>query len=36
VGEDVAVERIERGVVDVGLQDALAEIVEDDCAFRKF
>ena len=30
VGEHVAVERIERGVVDVGREHALAEIVEDD------
>lgn len=29
MGEHVAVERVERRVVDVGLQDALAEIVED-------
>ena len=32
VGEHVAVERIERGVVDVGSEDALLEVVEDDDA----
>ena len=30
VGEDVAVERVQGGVVDVGREHALAEIVEDD------
>ena len=30
VGQHVAVERIERGVVDVGSEDAFLEVVEDD------
>jgi len=29
VGEDVAIERVQGGVVDVGREHALAEIVED-------
>ena len=32
VREHVAIERIERGVVDVGRQHALAQVVEDDDA----
>ena len=32
VGEHVAVERIQRGIVDVGLEHAFAEIVEHDDA----
>jgi hypothetical protein len=34
VGQDVAIERIERRVVDIGCEDSLAEIVEDDDAYR--
>ena len=34
VREHVAIERIERGIVDVGREDAFFEIVEDDDAHR--
>ncbi len=34
VGEDVAIERIERRIVDIWCQDTLAEVVEDDDAYR--
>jgi hypothetical protein len=30
VGEQIAIERVQRGIVDVRLEDTLAEIVEDD------
>ena len=31
VGEDVAIERIERRIVDIGCEDTLAEVVEVMC-----
>ncbi len=30
VGQQVAIERVEKGIVDIGLQHAFAEVIQDD------